>query len=50
MVRITKTQTERLKKHSKGHSLAHMSIMKREMRKGASFSKAHKFALRVTGK
>ena len=39
-----------LKKHSKHHSTKHMKQMKVDMKKGDSFTKAHKKALKKVGK
>mgnify|MGYP003659461158 CR=1 FL=1 len=42
---LTKRQANTLEKHSE-----HMAFMKSEMKKGASFTKAHKAALKKVGK
>ena len=39
-----------LEKHSKHHSAKHMKQMKADMKKGDSFTKAHKKALKKVGK
>jgi len=41
---LTKSQMDTLKKHSVHHSKAHMDMMKDQMKKGVSFTKAHKMA------
>ena len=46
MTKIKKTMA----KHSKHHSPKHMKEMKRDMKKGDSFSKAHTKALKTVGK
>ena len=45
-----KTNSEKLKEHSKHHSSKHMAMMKKDIKKGMSFSAAHKKAQRVVGK
>ena len=47
---LTKLQKTTLKKHSVHHSKKHMDEMKKDMKKGASFSKAHKTAMKKVGK
>tara|TARA_R110000787_G_scaffold2377_2_gene9558 strand:+ start:2558 stop:2809 length:252 start_codon:yes stop_codon:yes gene_type:complete len=37
---------DRLKKHAKKHTKKHMASMKRDMKKGISFTKAHKNAIK----
>tara|TARA_R100001126_G_scaffold93480_1_gene63921 strand:+ start:727 stop:876 length:150 start_codon:yes stop_codon:yes gene_type:complete len=49
-VSLTKRQKTALKKHSKHHTLKHMSLMRRLMRKGKSFSASHKAAMKDVGK
>ena len=44
MAALTDKQKTRLREHSKYHSKAHMTRMRKEMRKGISFSKAHMMA------
>ncbi len=39
-----------LKKHSKHHSAKHMKQMKAEIKRGSSFTAAHKKAMRKVGK
>jgi hypothetical protein len=39
-----------LKKHSKHHSKKHMKLMKDKMRKGKTFTQAHKLAQKQVGK
>ena len=41
---------KKLQKHSKHHSKKHMKEMKTDMKKGDSFIKAHKKALKKVGK
>jgi len=43
---IAISESERLKEHSKHHTAKHMKIMREEMKKGASFDKAHKKAMK----
>jgi len=47
---LTKRQKETMKKHSKHHSKKHMSMMRKEMRAGKTFSAAHKKAQKLVGK
>jgi len=44
MTALTDKQKTRLREHSKHHTKAHMTRMRKEMRKGVSFSKAHVMA------
>ena len=46
MTKIKKT----MKKHSKHHSAKHMKQMKDDLKKGDSFTKAHKKTLKKVGK
>ena len=41
---------KKLQKHSKHHSKKHMKEMKIDMKKGNSFTKAHKKTLKKVGK
>ena len=45
---LTKRQKDMLDKHKVHHTKKHMDIMKREMRKGKTFTEAHKIAMRIT--
>ena len=47
---LTEKQNEKLKEHKKHHTAKHMTIMKRMMKKGASFTKAHNIAKKMVGK
>lgn len=40
-MKLTNGQKEKLKEHAKHHTKKHMTEMKRMMRAGMSFSKAH---------
>jgi len=46
---LTERQKNTLKKHSKHHSSKHMTMMRKEMRAGKSFSAAHKKAQKKVG-
>ena len=48
--KLTKRQTDTLKKHSVHHTKKHMAFMRKEMREGTTFSAAHKDALKKVGK
>jgi hypothetical protein len=50
MAKISKKQTATLKKHAKHYTTKHMNSMKKDMKKGKSFSKAHKKAIKKVGK
>ena len=45
-----KTNAQKLKEHSKHHSSKHMTMMKKDIKKGMSFSAAHKKAQKAVGK
>jgi len=49
-VKLSRRQKETLKKQSDHHSKMHMSEMKKEMKKGVSFTKAHSKAMKKVGK
>mgnify|MGYP003640383603 CR=1 FL=1 len=44
------TMALRLKKHSAHHSKKHMSMMRKDIKAGMSFSAAHKKAQKAVGK
>jgi N-acetylglucosamine-6-phosphate deacetylase len=48
--KLTKRQTDALKKHSQHHTKKHMAEMRRSMKGGASFTTAHRNAMRKVGK
>jgi hypothetical protein len=48
--KLTKRQQETMKKHSKHHSKKHIQYMYNSMRRGSSFTKAHKNAQKKVGK
>ena len=45
-----KVKTSTMRKHSKKHSKRHINHMKKMMKKGYSFKKAHRSAMRKVGK
>ena len=47
MASLTDKQKTRLKEHSKHHTKKHITEMKKSMRKGISFSKAHMMAKKL---
>tara|TARA_Y100001937_G_scaffold69612_1_gene94942 strand:+ start:1099 stop:1272 length:174 start_codon:yes stop_codon:yes gene_type:complete len=47
---LTIRQENALKRHSEHHTAKHMNFMKREMKKGSTFTEAHKKAQRKVGK
>ena len=50
MKKLTKRQTDALKKHSAHHTRKHMSEMKKLMAKGKTFTESHKIAMKKVGK
>ncbi len=48
--KLTKSQQKAMKKHSVHHTKKHIQYMHNSMRRGASFSKAHKNAQKKVGK
>ena len=47
---LTKKQMNTLMKHKKHHSKKHMDFMTKEMKKGKSFTIAHRMAMKKIGK
>tara|TARA_R100001463_G_scaffold27148_3_gene63144 strand:+ start:679 stop:837 length:159 start_codon:yes stop_codon:yes gene_type:complete len=47
---LTLRQAKTMKKHSEHHSKKHLAFMESLMLKGASFSEAHKKAMKNVGK
>ena len=41
--------SDKVEKHAKHHSDKHMNVMKKEIKKGTSFTKAHKTAMNKVG-
>jgi hypothetical protein len=50
MGELTKRQKDTLKKHSVHHSAKHMTMMRKLMRAGETFTAAHKKAQKKVGK
>jgi|TARA_R110000823_G_scaffold96093_2_gene209410 hypothetical protein len=48
--KLTKRQTNALKKHSEHHTKKHMAAMRKAMATGSSFTVAHKSAMKKVGK
>jgi hypothetical protein len=48
--KLTQRQQNTLAKHKKHHTAKHMAFMRKSMRAGASFTKAHKDAMKKVGK
>ncbi len=48
--KLTKRQQDTMKKHSKHHSKKHIQYMNNSMRRGATFTQAHKRAMKAVGK
>ena len=47
---LTKRQQDTLKRHSKHHTKRHMEYMRNSMKRGATFTQAHKRAIKAVGK
>jgi len=47
---LTERQKQTLIKHAKHHTPKHMAYMRKEMRGGATFTQAHKQAMKKVGK
>jgi len=47
---LTKRQQTTMKKHSKHHTKKHMTSMTKNMKKGKTFTQAHKIAMKKVGK
>tara|TARA_R100000541_G_scaffold46546_3_gene53618 strand:- start:2840 stop:3019 length:180 start_codon:yes stop_codon:yes gene_type:complete len=47
---LSKTNKSKLMKHSHHHTLKHIKSMVKDMKKGASFNKSHKDAIKKVGK
>ena len=50
MKKLTKRQQATLRRHATHHTKKHMAFMRREMRKGKSFTASHRAAMRKVGK
>ena len=48
--KFTKRKQSTLRKHSKHHTKKHMAFMRAQMRKGKSFTAAHRAAKRKVGR
>lgn len=48
-VGMTQSQRDKFKEHAKKHSTKHINIMKKMVKGGTSFSKAHKVATKMVG-
>jgi hypothetical protein len=47
---LTKRQQDTMKKHSKNHTKKHMQYMYNSIKRGATFTQAHKRAQKAVGK
>ncbi|BAQ85097.1 hypothetical protein [uncultured Mediterranean phage uvMED] len=47
---LTKRQQDNMKKHSKHHTKKHLQYMTNSIKRGSTFSKAHKNAQKKVGK
>ena len=50
MSSLTKRQQDTMKRHAKHHTKIHMEYMKNSMKRGATFTQAHKRAIKAVGK
>jgi len=48
--KLTKRQTDALKRHSKHHTQKHMAHMRKLMRGGKTFTESHKSAMKKVGR
>ena len=48
--KLTKSQQNAMKKHSKHHTKKHMDFMTKKMMDGSTFTQAHKLAMKKVGK
>jgi LAS superfamily LD-carboxypeptidase LdcB len=48
--KLTKRQTNALRRHSRHHTKKHMKFMRAQMRKGKTFTQAHKAAMKKVGR
>jgi len=48
--KLTKRQQATLRRHSKHHTKKHMAFMRTQMRKGKTFTQAHRAAQRKVGR
>ena len=46
---LTQRQKNTLKKHSKHHTKKHMTLMRKLMKAGKTFTQAHKIAIKKVG-
>ena len=46
---LTKRQQDTMKKHSKHHSKKHIQYMYNSLRRGSTFTQAHKRAMKAVG-
>ena len=50
VTKLTKSQQNAMKKHSKHHTKKHMQYMYNSIKRGATFTQAHKRAQKAVGK
>tara|TARA_R100001163_G_C4916132_1_gene98334 strand:+ start:145 stop:306 length:162 start_codon:yes stop_codon:yes gene_type:complete len=48
--KLTKRQTNALARHRRHHTKKHMAYMRSQMKKGKTFTQAHKAAMKKVGK
>tara|TARA_R110001592_G_C12545295_1_gene689355 strand:+ start:111 stop:263 length:153 start_codon:yes stop_codon:yes gene_type:complete len=47
---LTKRQKDTLAKHKQHHTSKHMAFMRKEMKKGSTFTESHKKAMKKVGR
>jgi repressor of nif and glnA expression len=48
--KLTKRQTNTLRRHARHHTKKHMKFMRAQMRKGKTFTQAHRLAMKKVGR
>jgi len=48
--KLTKRQTNTLRRHARHHTKRHMKFMRTQMRNGKTFTQAHKLAMKKVGR
>ena len=49
-MKLTTRQKKKLREHSVHHTAKHMTAMRKAMRKGKTFTQAHKLAMKKVGR
>ena len=48
--KLTKRQQQQMRTHRKHHTAKHMTAMRKAMRRGKTFTQAHKLAMKKVGR